>query len=188
MEINEFEFYRTITEESPAVQAAPVQRTARTKRNVAKVVTSDYSSDGSIDSARVNKETAALIASSIAVVPSALTASEQVTTVTKTTTVITKKSVKGSDEPAVQSKTAAAVTSSTTKSTRSSNRETEQNESNVLLEKNLNLKNLRTSTPRQASNTVNVVTSFNDISTTNGTNPDEHVPFQEYKDAGEYWK
>lgn len=166
-------------------QAAPVPRSVRTKRNAAKVITSDYSSDGSIESARVNKETAALIASSIAVVPSALTASEQVTTVTKTTTVITKKSAKGSDEPVVQLKSAAAVTSSTTKTTRASNRETDQNESNVLLEKNLKL---RTSTPRQASVAANVVTSINAISTTNGTNVDEHVPFKEYKDAGEYWK
>lgn len=166
-------------------QPTPSQRTARTKRSSAKVITSDYSSDGSVDSSRVNKETAALIASSIAVVPSALTASEQVTTVTKTTTVITKKSSKGADEPSVvQSKSAAAaVTSSTTKTTRSSNREAEQNESNVLLERNLKL---RTSTPRQAS--ANVVTSFNDISTTNGTKLEEHVPFKEYKEAGEYWK
>lgn len=165
-------------------QAAPGPRSARTKRNAAKVITSDYSSDGSIESARVNKETVALIASSVAVVPSALTASEQqVTTVTKTTTVTTtKKSVKGSDEPVVQSKSSGAVTSSTTKTTRSSNRETEQNESNVLLEK------LRTSTPRQASASANVVFSFNDISTTNGVNLEEHVPFKEYRDAGEYWK
>lgn len=179
-------FCRTITEEkeSPA-QPTPAQRSARTKRNAAKVITSDYSSDGSVDSARVNKETAALIASSVAVVPSALTAAEQVTTVTKTTTVITKKSVKGSDEPVNQSKSAAAVTSSTTKTTRSSNREAEQNESNVLLEKNLKL---RTSTPRQVGAAANATSGFNDISTTNGTNLDEHIPFKEYKDAGEYWK
>lgn len=167
------------------VQAPPAQapRTARTKRTSAKVITSDYSSDGSVDSARVNKETAALIASSIAVVPLALNAAEQVTTVTKTTSVITKKSTKGSDEPAVQTKTAAAVTSSTTKSTRSSNREAEQNESNVLLEKSLKL---RTSTPHPASAANNA--SFNENTTTNGTNLDVHVPFKEYKEAGEYWK
>lgn len=163
----------------------PGPRSARTKRNAAKVITPDYSSDGSIESTRINKETAALIASSIAAVPSALTAAEQVTTVTKTTTVITKKSSKGLDEPVVQSKSTAAVTSSTTKSTRSSNREADQNETNVLLEKNMKL---RTSTPRQASAAVNVVTSFNDISTTNGTGLEDHVPFKEYKEAGEYWK
>lgn len=167
--------------------AVPVQRSVRTKRNASKVITSDYSSDVSVESSRVNKETAALIASSVAVVPSALSATEQVTTITKTSSVTTTKSVKGAverAEPVVQSKLA-AVTSSTTKTTRSSNRETEQNESNVLLEKNLKL---RTSTPRQASASRNVVTGFNDISTTNGTHVEEHVPFKEYKDAGEYWK
>lgn len=131
-----------------------------------------------------------MIANSVAVVPSALTASEQnISSVTKTT-VITTKTVRSSGveqtniEPTVLSKLSSTTTSSNTKSTRASNRESDQNESNVLLEKNLKLK---TSTPRVKYESAH--TSFTDAtSITNGNNLEDHVPFKEYKDAGEYWK
>lgn len=138
----------------------------------------------------MNRETVALIANSIAVVPQAISASEQ--TVTKTTTVTTSKSVKSitgeqllNEKQQHQSQT---VTKSAAATTRS--REANQNESNLLLEQNAKLK---TSTPRvnkdkeaNAANNSTNNSSFNS-SITNGTNLEDHVAFKEYKDAGEYW-
>lgn len=169
-----FFIYRTIVEESPA---APATRTASTrpKRNAAKTITSDYSSDdGSTDSARLNKETAALIANSVAVVPNAI---EQ--NVTKTTTVITTKTIKSGIEhvPISQTSTKSSVT------TRSLNREVNQNDSNTIFEQNYKL---RTSTPHGVK-TGSANSSYSDTST-NGLNLEEHPPFKEYKEAGEYWK
>lgn len=160
------------------------QRSTRTKRNAAKIT-----NDIDVQSV-VSKETVALIANSVAVVPQAISATEQ--TMTKTTTVITSKTIKNSsgellsNEKQHQSQTvskssAAAITRS---------RESNQNESNLLLEQNSKLK---TSTPRankdaSSNNSNSNNSSFNNSSSiTNGTNLEDHVAFKEYKDAGEYW-
>lgn len=167
---------RTISEESPA--PVVTQRSTRTKRNAAKA--NDIASS---EPNAVNKETVALIANSVAVVPQAIAASEQ--TVTKTTTVITSKTVKTSsgeqllNEKQHQSQT---VTKSSAAALRS--RETHQNESNLLLEKNAKLK---TSTPRVNKDASSNNSSFSNSSFTNGTNLEDHVAFKEYKEAGEYW-
>ncbi|XP_055309742.1 klaroid protein-like [Sitodiplosis mosellana] len=170
----------TITEESPA--PVVTQRSTRTKRNAAKA-TNDESQTV------VNKETVALIANSVAVVPQAISASEQ--TVTKTTTVITSKSVKSltgeqllNEKQQHQTQTMTKSSAATTRS-----REANQNESNLLLEQNAKLK---TSTPRankdkDASNNSNNSSFNNSSSITNGTNLEDHVAFKEYKEAGEYW-
>lgn len=170
---------RTITEESPA----PVitQRSTRTKRNAAKTTNDIISAEPNT----VNKETVALIANSVAVVPQAIAASEQ--TLTKTTTIITSKTVKSSsgeqllNEKQHQSQT---VTKSSSAATTRSTREANQNESNLLLEQNAKLK---TSTPRVNKDASNNSSFNNSSSITNGTNLEDHVAFKEYKDAGEYW-
>lgn len=170
---------RTITEESPA--PAATQRPQRTKRNATKA-TNDV--QPSVETNTVNKETAALIANSVAVVPSAISATEQ--TVTKTTTISTSKTVKtSSGEQLLSEKQQQSQTVTKSASTRSaSTREANQNESNLLLEQNAKLK---TSTPR-VSNNKEAHHSFNNSSSiTNGVNLEDHAAFKEYKEAGEYW-
>lgn len=110
----------------------------------------------------------------MAVVPNAI---EQ--NITKTTTVVTTRTVKSGVEqlPLSQSSNKTSVT------TRSVNRETNQNDSNTLFEQNLKL---RTSTPR-AGNSGSANSSYSD-SSKSGVNLEEHPPFKEYKEAGEYWK
>lgn len=71
-----------------------------------------------------------------------------------------------------------------TKSTRSAaTKESNQNDSNVIFEQNLKLK---TSTPRAAKSNSAAAEITNGNG--NGLNLEEHVPFKEYKEAGEYWK
>lgn len=129
-----------------------------------------------------------MIANSIAVVPQAIAATEQ--TVTKTTTVITSKTIKSNTgesllhEKQHQSQT---VTKSNAAATRS--RETNQNESNLLLEHNAKLK---TSTPRAKVRDINNTSNSSsnnslNSSITNGINLDELAAYKEYKEAGEYW-
>lgn len=136
----------------------------------------------------VNKETAALIANSVAVVPEAIHAAEQVVTKTTLVTTTTTKTVKKGAEQVDKQHT--VEKQSKTSSTRSAaTREASQNESNLLLEQNAKLK---TSTPR-----ANKAAPVNDSSFTNGsTNTtaimavpglEDHAAFKEYKDAGEYW-
>lgn len=153
---------RTIAEESPAV----VQRSTRTKRTTK--ITSENNSDDVL-----TRDTAALIANSLAVVPQAAAASEQVSSITKTTTIITKKVV----SDGVNRASPVVELRSSNKTTRSSNRETDQNTTNDLIEKSAKL---RTSTPQKLNDSNN--SSFNDI------NLEEHPAYKEYKEAGEYWK
>lgn len=134
----------------------------------------------------MNKDTAALIANSVAVVPSAIAATEQ--TITKTTTITTSKTVKTNSGEHVlsekQQQQSHSVSKSAAAATRAAaTREANQNESNLLLEQNAKLK---TSTPRASHKEAN--NSFNNSSNiTNGVNLEDHVAFKEYKEAGEYW-
>lgn len=128
-----------------------------------------------------------MIANSVAVVPSAIAATEQ--TITKTTTITTSKTVKTNSGEQVlsekQQQQSHSVTKSATAATRAAaaTREANQNESNLLLEQNAKLK---TSTPRASHKESN--NSFNNSSNiTNGVNLEDHVAFKEYKEAGEYW-
>lgn len=171
---------RTITEESPA--PVQTQRATRPKRNSAKISNDEQQTQAPT----VNKDTAALIANSVAVVPSAITVAEQNSTIQsstvtqKTTIVTTTKSVKSNsgEQVALNEKT---QTINKTASTRSAaTRESNQNESNLLLEQNAKL---RTSTPRANNKEIN----FHDTSITNGANLEDHAAFKEYKEAGEYW-
>lgn len=123
-----------------------------------------------------------MIANSVAVVPKAL---EQ--NITKTTTIITTKTIKtaASEQLPVSQVT---KTDKTSVATRSLNREINQNDSNTLFEQNLRL---RTSTPRGSGvglNSSSANSSYSDTSINNGVNLEEHPPFKEYKEAGEYWK
>lgn len=170
---------RTITEESPAPAPVQTQRTTRPKRNAAKIITNDEQ-----QTPTVNKDTAALIANSVAVVPSAISVAEQnattLSTVSKTTIVTTTKSIKTSGGEHVSNEKSQTVNK--TASTRSAaTRETNnQNESNLLLDQN---SKLRTSTPRANNKEIH----FNETSITNGANLEDHAAFKEYKEAGEYW-
>lgn len=137
----------------------------------------------------MNKDTAALIANSVAVAaPQAIAASEQI--VTKTTTTTTHKTVKNSSGELVanerQHQSQTVTKSASSAVTKRSTREANQNESNLLLEHNAKL---RTSTPRAAANNKEVNNSFNVTNnvTTNGNNLEDHAAFKEYKEAGEYW-
>lgn len=175
----ENEYFRTITEESPA--PAQAARPQRAKRNAAKANANESPAPEAVSA---NKDTAALIANSIAVVPSAIAATEQV--VTKTTIVTSSKTVKtSSGEQILNEKQQSHLT--TTKSaavTAQRSRENLQNESNLLLEQNAKLK---TSTPNRASRSnKEQFISFNDANITNGDG-NEHAAFKEYVDAGEYW-
>lgn len=102
---------------------------------------------------------------------------EQNSVTTKTTTVVTTSSkvVKASGDK--QRDTPKAQTKSSSKTTR----EVSQNESNLLFEQAAKLK---TSTPRSVKLNTSGELSING----NGLNLDEHVPFKEYHEAGEYWK
>lgn len=164
---------RTISEESPA--PAATQRSTRTKRNVTK------SNDAPAEPNAVNKDTAALIANSVAVVPQAIAATEQIVTKTTTTTISTQKTVKNSSGENVSNDKQQQSHSVTKSSARlAAAREANQNESNLLLDHNAKLK---TSTPRVVKDANN---SFNNI--TNGNvNLEDHVAYKEYKEAGEYW-
>lgn len=104
------------------------------------------------------------------------TSTEQ-NSVTKTTTTITtsskvvKNSSNDKQKEAVKSQTKSSKTT----------KESSQNESNLLFEQAAKLK---TSTPRSVKLNTSGEISING----NGPNLDEHVPFKEYKEAGEYWK
>lgn len=164
----------TITEESPA--PAATQRPTRTKRNATKAT-----NDAPAEPNAVNKDTAALIANSVAVVPQAIAATEQI--VTKITTVTTQKTVKNSSGEQVSNEKQQQSQTVTKSSARlAASREANQNESNLLLEHNAKLK---TSTPRAAAKDAN--NSFSNVNITNGNNIEDHAAFKEYKDAGEYW-
>lgn len=176
----------TITEESPA-PAATQRQSARAKRNA------KPTNDAPSEPNAVNKDTAALIANSVAVAaPQAIAASEQI--VTKTTTITTHKTVKNSSGELVanerqhqsQTITKSATAAVTKRSAAAANntREANQNESNLLLEHNAKLK---TSTPRAGANNKEVNNSFTNNITTNGNNLEDHAAFKEYKEAGEYW-
>lgn len=178
-----FHLNRTIVEESPA--PAPTQRPNRAKRTSARVASENTEA--------VNKETAALIASTVAVVPEAIHAAEVVTktTLVTTTTTSTKTVKKGAE---LVDKQHTVEKQSKTSSTRAAaTREASQNESNLLLEQNAKLK---TSTPR-----ANKSITLTDTSFTNGSSNttaitaasaaiptlEDHAAFKEYKEAGEYW-
>lgn len=129
-----------------------------------------------------------MIANSIAVVPSAISASEQNVAVTKTTIVTTTKSVKNSGGDQILNEKQQSQITTTTKSSAASQRSREnvQNESNFLLEQNSKLK---TSTPNRSSRTnKEPFVSFNDANvTTNGNDIKDHPAYKEYVEAGEYW-
>lgn len=142
------------------------QRATRTKKTIAKIITSDYSSDDT-EHAK-NGQDVKLI--------------EQISaSVTKSSTIITTtKTVKSSSEQKQKELSNEKITKSqSTKTTRSANKESTQNDSNNLFEQNAKLK---TSTPRAVKNSVTETTNGN------GVNLDDHVAFKEYKESGEYWK
>lgn len=181
--------HRTIVEESPA--PPPTQRPNRAKRTSTRVA--------SETAEIINKETAALIANTVAVVPEAIHAADQVVTkTTLVTTTTTTKTVKNGTElvdkqhtvekQSKTSSTRAAAAAAAVAAASTVSRETSQNESNLLLEQSARLK---TSTPR-----TNKSINLNDLSFTNGSstiaaaavpNLEDHVAFKEYKEAGEYW-
>lgn len=155
----------TIVEESPVPAPAPVKQ-KRGKRNQVVAVEEISSENG-----KNSKE----VASSVEVAKS-------VTTVTVTTTKVTKSGSEQNGNKHVEPiEQKSQEIEKTTRSTRST-KEVNQNDSNAaLFEAHLKL---QTSTPRASSNNASPT---NRSPTASDLNLEEHIPFKEYRDAGEYW-
>lgn len=179
MSFHNLSIHRTITEEAEPT-ASPIVRSTRGAARKTRVVTSDYSSeDVSPESSRVAPELVSQVSEQ------QQQQNNNAKTTTITTTVVSSSTssstvIINNNNKSKSSNSSEAISKVSTTSGNKS-KEINQNEINKILEDTQ--ATIHTSTPNSTSKLSRKFTSrqYN-------VNEQEHIPYKEYKDAGEYWK
>lgn len=181
MSFHNFSIHRTIAEEAEPT-ATPIVRSTRGAARKTRVVTSDYSSED------ISPESSRVVPELVSQVSEQQQQNNNEKTTTITTTVVSSSTssstvIINNNNKSKSSNSSEAISKVSTTSGNKS-KEINQNEINKILEDTH--ATIHTSTPNSTSKLSRKFTSRQPMNV--NVNEEEHIPYKEYKDAGEYWK